>query len=327
MKARLQSNQGFGLLEILIGITLFGIISWSNQQVLATSLRGTKTVKVKADFESLVTEVKLVLGSNRLCPTALYDSQDPPQVASFHPLSVFENFKLVSSVRQGPTVLVAENQKIGSLTITSLDLIEVDAAARQVPVLGQHSYLVNLRIVAKPDDTSFLKNEITRDIPLMITTDNNTHQILSCGSASPGRSIRIEGSVKLTPIIAPGCDSTGECYCGGLETVHRKTDANETGSPYKHGADSPYNTERPRPWVGTLTCPEGYAAGVAGAKCGNLQGSSGKLENIYPETERTVVITCCAYTNDDLANSARTLPGSVEAFDKISLVCIKAGAN
>lgn len=325
MKAlRNTGNRGFGLIEVLIAAGLLAGLGLAVSQLLSGTLRGTKNIQSKSDFESLVGSIKLVLGNNTLCASSLMNGQNPPTVAHFDPVTAPAPADQLAAVGRPGTIFAQIGQNYPTFRITRLELTEIDPAARTPDGPARTRYLANLRLDVNKTANSLVAPTLTHNFVLLLTADNATDRIVSCAATGQADSQLVTAPLRLTKSYA-NCDANsappGECYCGGLETVHRANPPlNPNGSPYGHNGvflSDPFNRERPRAWIGEAECPDGYVAGTAGADCGPIAGT-GKLENILPLTVRRVRVSCCAYTADNIANGAI-------ANDALKLICYKAG--
>jgi len=301
-------QSGFGLIEVLVAGVLLGIVGLGLSRMLDTTFRGTRAVQSKSDFESLTQSIKLVMQNEPTCAASLRNTGGTP--ASFDPTVTLAANQVLHQIVQGSQVIAKVGQDFQTFKILALDLIEVDASARST-VGANTRYLAKLRVQVERTGKGFTTADLVREVPMWVTTNTATKVIVGCGTSSIGGSDLAQADLVLTKLFA-GCDMAssppGECYCGGLETVHRYTGTNETGSPYKHGADSPFNTERPRAWSGTVSCPAGHVLGAVGADC---RLANGKLENIIPLSVSSAFVSCCAYTSDTPA--VTTIAGAITA--------------
>jgi len=310
-----RSQSGFGLIEILIVGFLTAISSLMINRMLSNSLAGTKAVQAKTDIESLTTTLKLILGNEAQCPTSLQNSRPSPTTAYFNPGGSLPAADELHAVVQGGARIAELNQSFPTFKINELILSEIDPSARVITPTTTR-YIVKLKIKVTKSGASasgvFFSGELREEIPIWVETNNTTHQITACGTSSEGKSFLKTADITYTKFIgAPGvCDPAsspaGECYCGGLETVHRATTSNPTGSPYDH-VNPPAHNERPRRWQGEIECPAGYVLGGVGAKCPSI---SGKLENIDILSPSKAYVSCCAYTADSVPNPS-TQPGII----------------
>jgi len=305
-------QSGFGLIEVLVAGVLLGIVGLGLSRVLDTTFRGVRAVQSKSDVESLVQSIKLVLQNEPTCAASLRNSSGT--TASFDPTASLAANLLLHQMVQGTQLIAKVGQDFQTFKISSLTLLEVDASARST--IGANTrYMARLRLQVERTGKAFTTADLVREIPMWVTTNTASKNIVGCGTSSLGGSDLAYGDLVLTKLfVAVGCDTLagGECYCGGLETVHRATPTNPTGSPYDH-TNNPFGNERPRAWSGTVTCPAGHVLGAVGADC---RVANGKLENVIPTSTSSAFISCCAYTSDSIAN------GTVIA-NAITAVCYK----
>lgn len=323
---KLRSQSGFGLVELAVVGFLTALLSLMMNRLLINSLAGAKAVQAKTDMESLATNIKLIVENEATCPSSLVNARSTPTSAYFNPLGTVSDTDKLNAVVQNGSRVVQVGQTFPTVTILEMTLYEKFIA--RTPYGAGTRYVVMLKVkavkigagLAGAGGGAFFSGQLTEEVPLWVATDA-THQIVACGGAGGGSGthasqfisepLKFEKVIDLTPGQCDG-NAGGECYCGGLETVHRATtDAaglplNATGSPYDH-VNNPAHNERPRKWVAELSCPPGYVMGAVGADCAKV---SGKLENITPTSPTRAMVSCCAYTPDGTP-VGDTRPGGV----------------
>lgn len=309
------SQAGMSLISVMVSVAIFGILSLVMATAMKNTMSATKHVEDETDIQLIRRSIATSLDCGKTL--AAFAARPVPVCTAadgYLDLRMKDRPGGVPAylMRRDPTLTgplsgsgTIEGKWVARVSCASTSL-EIEIAKTKPTPSGGRTFSKSL-LTGAVLDFNVQKHKLYGD-------GAGTLKICAeyFGSTTAGSGL-VVAPIRLVKAFAAGCDAANgnECYCGGLETIHRQTAANPTGSPYRHGAASPAGTQRPRFWRGVVSCSAGQHLSVASADCGSVAGG-GLIANVFLLSRASAEVSCCAYTGDGVANNT-TIPGLVKA--------------
>lgn len=158
---KFQNNNGFSLVEILIGLALAGGLSLLGMQLFKQQTTGQRTVEANYEVASIVQQIKTVLSDPSNCASSLQGlnpASGVPVVLKKEVGSLFEN------------VYALNTQLPGNIKITSYSL------SKAYPALASNETMLRINFSR---GTNTLKDQTLKNLKIVYTV-NGSGNILTC---------------------------------------------------------------------------------------------------------------------------------------------------
>lgn len=276
-------KKGFGLIEVLVAVTLLGIVTVAFSKMMNQSMKGQSTVTETSDLNSLVTSVQMLLKQPGGC-SANIPVGTQLQMGSGEPLPItiqkLDNGSLgpTSWIQGGQLINLQTNPKFGSITVTAFQInvdpiLAANIIASGTSFSGTMSATFDITI---KKTNGYGSSTLKRSIPIMLRASysgSGNIQIPGCmDTPAPASSGVLCGSTEYFANNSTGATSqygspiVPTNTCGGVDPYSSCPAGYQLkGSIYGTNSDYLYSCEASSPDSPML----------AGVLCGSYQVSNG----------------------------------------------------
>ena len=182
-------EEGFGLLEVMAAAVIGVIVFYGMSQMVMSTFRASRTVQSKSDFNTLVSEIRMLLSNSNQCASYLYDGQTPPVTpAHFNPVTPPAAARQLGNIMVGNAAIASASKTFPAFNLT-MSLTEADPTKRVVAA-GSSTYLAALNLTATNISKGFGNPVQTQALLLSLTVSTaagpTLNEIQSCSVSTSG---------------------------------------------------------------------------------------------------------------------------------------------